>query len=290
MRVKGRTYGTAWMYKTLIKVLKHVNIRVLYVLMAVCVIPVTMLVSNGARVTYRYFRERRGEKWWETLRDTYRNHCVFGQTVIDKFACYAGHQFKVKIHGLEQYRMLQSSPKALIQLNAHMGCSEILGYSLRVEKPCNVLVYGGEKQVLMAYRKALFRHTNMNMIPVASGTSHSEEILAALERGETICAFADRFVNHEKVVNTQLHGAEVTLARGPFSMAVTCGVDVVMASCMKEKDGSYTAFFTPLSYDKTLSKSEQRQQLACAYTAEIERVLERYPMQWFNYSWIWKDK
>jgi predicted LPLAT superfamily acyltransferase len=62
-----------------------------------------------------------------------------------------------------------------------------------------------------------------------------------------------------------------------------------MVSAMKEKDGSYTAYMTPLHYDKSLSRGEQRQQLADAYTAEMERLLAMYPLQWFNYSDNWID-
>ena len=60
-----------------------------------------------------------------------------------------------------------------------------------------------------------------------------------------------------------------------------------LISAMKEKDGSYSAFIKPLPYDKTLTKAQQRQQIADAYTAEIERLLEKYPYQWFNYSDLW---
>ena len=139
----------------------------------------------------------------------------------------------------------------------------------------------------MDYRKGAFSHSNIRMIPVGTDTSHSDEIIAALDRGETVSVFADRLMNANKVVVSTLHGCQVNLAKGPFSLATTRGINVIMASAMKEPDGSYTAFFTPLCYDKTLSKSEQRQQLADAYTAEIERLLEMYPLQWFNYSDLW---
>lgn len=284
---RGITFGSAWMYSALIWLLKIVSIRVLYGFMAICVIPVTMIFSPGARLTRRYFRQRRGYGRWQALTATYRNHCLFGQTVIDKFAMYAGRKFEVRYHGLEQYQQLLESPAPLIQLSAHIGCSEILGYSLHVNKPCNVLVYGGEKKSLMDYRKGAFSHSNIRMIPVGTDTSHSDEIIAALDRGETVSVFADRLMNANKVVVSTLHGCQVNLAKGPFSLATTRAINVIMASAMKEPDGSYTAFFTPLCYDKTLSKSEQRQQLADAYTAEIERLLEMYPLQWFNYSDLW---
>ena len=286
---KGITFGSAWMFKALILMLKTINFKVFYAFMAICVIPVTLVFSSGARLTFRYFHQRRGYGWWKSLSATYKNHCLFGQTVIDKFAMYAGHKFQIAYQGLESYQKLLELPDAFIQLSAHIGCSEILGYSLHVDKPCNVLVYGGEKASLMGYRKASFGDMNIRMIPVGMENTNSDAIVEALDRGEILSAFADRMMNINKVVVSTLHGSKVNLAKGPFSLATTRGIEVIMASTMKEKDGSYTAYFTPLPYDKTLSKSEQRQQLADAYTAEIERLLDMYPYQWFNYSDLWVD-
>lgn len=288
-RPDGTTYGNAWMYKMLISLLRHVNIRVLYVFSALFVIPVSLIISRGARLTWHYFRQRRGYGWWKALRATYLNHYLFGQTVIDKFAMYAGHKFQMHYHGKEHFDKVYCRPEAFIQLSAHIGCCEILGYSLYLEKPCNVLVYGGEKQSLMSYRKASFGQSNIKMIPVGTDTSHSEDIVAAFDNGEMMCAFADRFMNNKKVVVSTLHGYQVNLAKGPFSLATTRGIDVIMASAMKEKGNSYAVYFTPLHYDKTLPKSQQRQQIADAYTAEIERLLSRYPLQWFNYSNLWAE-
>ena len=280
-RKDGSTYGNAWMYRTIIFMLKHINIKVFYWFMAVVVIPPTLIFSPGARLTYRYFRQKRDlgrlKSWWYT----YRNHCIFGQTVIDKFAMYAGHKFKITYHGLDEFI-------ELLLLNAHIGCSEIIGYSLRLTKPCNVLVFGGEKQSLMNYRKSSFGDMNMRMIPVGIETSHSDEIIKALDNGETISAFADRFMNAKKLIVSKVHGHQINLAKGPFSIAVNRGMNVMMISAMKECDGSYTSYMTPLHYDKTLAKSsEQRQQIADAYTAEIDRLLDLYPLQWFNYSDPW---
>lgn len=285
---EGTTYGSAWMFRMLIRLLKSVSTKAVYCFMAVFVIPLTMVFSPGARLTFRYFHYRRGYGWWKSLCATYRNHCLFGQTVIDKFAMYAGHKFKINYHGLEVYKQLMDSPKPFIQLSAHIGCSEILGYSLHLNKPCNVLVYGGEKQSLMRYRKASFGDSNIKMIPVGTGTSHSEEIVEALDKGEIVNAFADRFMNANKLVMATLHGYGVKLAKGPFSLATTRGIDVIMVSAMKERDGSYSAYFTPLPYDRTLPKNQQRQQIADGYTAEIERLLDMYPLQWFNYSDLWE--
>jgi len=286
-RKDGSTYGNAWMYRTIIFLLRHVNIKVFYGFMAVAVIPITLIFSPGARLTYHYFREKRGYGRLKSVWSTYRNHYIFGQTVVDKFAMYAGHKFNIVYHGLDDFIELEKEPAPLLLLNAHIGCSEIVGYSLHLTKPCNVLVYGGEKQSLMDYRKSSFGDMNMKMIPVGTGSSNGDEIIQALENGETISVFADRFMNAKKLVVSKVHGCEINLAKGPFSIGVTRGMNVMMVSAMKEADGSYTSFMTRLHYDGSLPRSEQRQKLADAYTAEIDRLLDLYPLQWFNYSDPW---
>jgi len=286
---EGRTFGNAWMYTALIGILKHVNIRVLYVFMSVCIIPITLLVSPGAKLTYSYYRKKKRMNCFVSLLWTYKNHVVFGQTVIDKFAMYAGHHFIVNYHGIDYFQHLSQQPSAFIQLSAHIGCSEIVGYSYDSIKPSNVLVYGGEHNDFMKYRESAFGNKNIKMIPVGAGEDHSEEIIEALDRNEIVHAFVDRFMNTKKTIISKLHGHTVRLAKGPFSIAVTRGLDVIMTCAMKETDGSYTTYMTPLFYDKNKEKRVQCQQLADAYTSEIEKLLLMYPDQWFNYSDIWVD-
>lgn len=287
---KGETYGNAWMYRTLIVWLRHIDIRVFYLFASWVAIPIAIIVSSGARETYRYFRKRRGYGKVKSLLSTYRNHCIFAKTVIDKFAMYAGHKFELNIVGEEYYRQLLSKPGSFVQLSAHIGCSEIVGYSYDLsEKPCNVLAYGMEKESVMVYRKEAFGKMNIKMIYVGGQTSYSSDIIDALDRGEIISVFADRLMNPNKCISSLLHGEPVKLAKGPFSMIAINELDVVMCSALKRKRNVYDVFFTPLTYDKNLTCHQRQQQLADAYTAEIERILQKYPLQWFNYYDLWKQ-
>ena len=282
-RHDGASYGNGWMHRTLIGVLRHVDIRAVYVFMYVYVVPVTLLVSRGARLTYSYYRSRRRYGALKSVWATYRNHCLFGQTVVDKFAMYAGRRFTLETEGEEEYRRMLERPEPLVNFNAHIGSSEITGYSFPVPKPCNILVYGGEKESLMEYRETSFGNMNLKMIPVGAGDSHSDDIARALDNGEILAVFPDRYMNKKKVIISTLHGHAVYIARGPVSMAVTRGLDVVMVVSVKKDARTYVARFIPLAYDKTQPKAVQRQQLADAYTGEIEKVLDRYPLQWFRH-------
>ena len=278
------------MHRTLIKLLRKVDIRYVYRFMAVCVIPVAMVFSPGARIAYQYFRKRRGQGRWQALLSTYRNHCLFGQTVIDKFAMYAGYHFEVHSTGHEHFYAHVREDQPVMLLNAHVGCSEMVGYNLSQTKPCNVLVYGGEKQEVMEYRRKQFADMGIKMIPVGVDGVDIMEIVDCLDRGEALSVFADRFMNPKKVVHSTIHGFKVKLSKAPFSLAVNRGIDVYLLSAMKQSDGSYVGRVTYLDYDKTLPHREQRQQLADLYTAEIEKVLKDYPLQWFNYFDIWEDE
>lgn len=284
----GYAYGNAWLYALLIKLLRVVDIKVFYVFAAVFVVPITLVFSNGARIVFNYYHKRKHLGSLKAWIATYKNHCLFAETVIDKFAVYAGKEFKFEYEGLDYYNNLQQRDDALLQLSAHIGCSEILGYTLKRNKTLNILVDGAEKPALMEYRNKAFAQTGIKMIPVGTGSKSSEKISETFDRGEIVGAFADRYMNPNKVITSRLHGYEVSLAKGVFSLAVTRGIDVVMVNAMKERNDSYKAFFTPLHYDKSISPKQQRQQLADAYAAEIERLMHLYPLQWFNYFNLWK--
>lgn len=285
----GVTYGSGRMFRLLVSLLRHTSLGFAYGLADYLGVPIAMMVSPGARLTYRYYHEVHGMARMKAISATYRNHRAFAHTVIDKFAVYAGRTFRMTLHGAEEYEALLSKTTPLLQLSAHIGCSEVLGYSYKVRKPCNILAYGGEKEELMSYREASFEGMNMRMIPVGTGSENGEEILGALDRGEVLCTFADRYSNPERVITSTMFGHEVSLARGPFQLAVTRGLDVIMVSAMKERDGSYSAFFTPLAYDRSQAPKKQRQQLADAYAHEAERLLRMYPEQWFDYFKLWND-
>ena len=187
-----KTFGNAWMHRTLIKLLRRVDIRYVYRFMAVCVIPVAMVFSPGARIAYQYFRKRRGQSRWQAFLSTYRNHCLFGQTVIDKFAMYAGHHFEIHSTGHEFFYAHVREDQPVMLLNAHVGCSEMVGYNLSQTKPCNVLVYGGEKQEVMEYRRKQFADMGIKMIPVGVDGVDIMEIVDCLDRCFTRRSTASR--------------------------------------------------------------------------------------------------
>lgn len=284
----GTTYGNEWMHKWLIRLLRFIDTRVLYLFVAVFVIPVCLILNPSRGIAYRFFRKRMGYGRLKAAWKTYVNHCLFGQVVVDRFAMYAGKKFKVEVEGEEHFARLAAKDEGFMQLSAHIGNYEIAGYTLISKDKCfNALVFAGEKASVMRNRDKMFAGTNINMIAMSPDMSHLFEIDQALAKGEIVSMPADRISGSQKFIEHDLLGAKARFPLGPFSVATMRGLDVLAVNVMKTSLGSYKIFVTPLPYDKEASRQQQIKQLSGAYVTELEKRVKQYPTQWYNYFEFW---
>ncbi len=286
----GTTFGNRWMHKWLTRLTRWLDVRIIYVFTAIFIVPVTMVLNKRKGFIYSYFRKRQGYGVLKAAWRTYVNYCLFSQVVIDKFAMYAGNKFKVETKGYEHYQKLAEQPEGFIQLSSHIGNYEIAGYTLVAkDKPFNALVFFGEKTSVMEGRQHLFADTNIKMIPVSEDMSHLFVINEVLENGETLSMPADRIFGSQKSVVMPFMGGMAEFPLGPFSVATMRGLDTLAVNVMKTSLKSYKIYVTPLHYDKTAPRKEQIDQLVKAYVGELERMIRRYPNQWYNYFEFWKE-
>ena len=286
----GTTYGNNWMHKWLIRMLRFIDTRILYIFVAAFIIPVCLILNPSRGIAYRFFRKRMGYGRLKSAWKAYVNHCLFGQVVVDKFAMYAGKKFKVEIEGYENFARLAAKKEGFVQLSAHIGNYEIAGYTLVCEnKRINALVYAGEKESVMKNRDKMFADTNISMIAISPDMSHLFEIDKALEEGEIVSMPADRISGSPKFIEHDFLGAKAKFPLGPFSVATMRSLDALAINVMKTSLTSYKIYVTPLPYDKTTSRQEQIKQLSGAYVAELEKRVRQYPTQWYNYFEFWNE-
>ena len=137
----GTTYGNGWMHKWLIRLLRWTDVRVIYAINAVIIVPACLLFRESRSIIYRYFRERQGYGVFKAAWKTYVNHCLFSQVVVDKFAMYAGKTFNIETEGYDHFLALAAQKEGFVQLSSHIGNYEIAGYTLVAEsKPFHALV------------------------------------------------------------------------------------------------------------------------------------------------------
>ncbi len=287
---EGTTYGNGLMHRWLIRLLRIIDIRVIYVLAYLFAVTPT-LTKPGFKHAYHFFHDRFGYSKLRSLWLAYKNHCLFAQAVIDKFAMYAGRHFDIELEGYDHFLKLAAKPEGFVQLSSHVGNYEIAGYSLVAEKKrFNALVYSGEKEEVMSNRQKLFDHANINMIPIKGDMSHLFEINAALANGETVSIPADRIWGAHKAVRKSFLGREANLPVGPFQVVTSRGLDALVVHVMKTGTKRYKIYVTPLQYDKNAPRNRQIDELADGYVRELERIIHQYPTQWYNYFDFWNQK
>lgn len=288
----GTTYGSRWMHQWLIRMLRVIDVRILYAFTFVCVVPPTMLINGKARnIIYRFYRDRIGYNPIKSAWMTYKNHCAFSQVVIDRFAMYAGKRFEITIDGFDHFLDLLKGDKGFVQLSSHIGNYEIAGYSLNTEgKRFNALVFGGEKASVMVNRSRLFEENNIRMIPMMPDMSHLFVIDQALREGEILSMPADRVFGSQKTFEIDFLGHPAKFPQGPFVLATKRRVPMLFVSVMKHRAKSY--HITVERIESTSSDDISRDEAvyrAKHYVKLLEDAVRKHPAQWYNYFDFWAE-
>lgn len=287
----GTTYGNDGMHKWLIKMLKVVDVRLIYAFASVFVVPPTMLINGKARkAIYNFYRTGFRYNKLKSLWMTYKNHCAFSQVVIDKFAMYAGKKFRISITGYEHFRSLTEQTPGFVQLSSHIGNYEIAGYSLVADKKrVNALVFGGEKAAVMMNRSKLFQKNNIRMIPMSSDMTHLFLLDEALSNGEILSMPADRIFGSQKAYSLELLGRNALFPQGPFVMAAVRNVPVLFVSVMKTGLKSYHITVSPIECPPSGNSKSKAADMARRYVELLEGTVRKHPAQWYNYFNFWEN-
>ena len=284
----GATSGSNRMHGYLISVLRHIDVRLLYLFSYIFVIPVALVRNPSRKTVWDFYRNHLGYGRLKAAWYVYLNHCKFSQVVIDRFAMYAGKKFKVEVEGMDIFSSLASRDEGFVMMSSHIGSYEMAGYSLVSDtKTINAVVYGYEKQSVTDNRNNMFRKTNIRMIGIREDMSHLFEIDRALAAGDIVSFPSDRYMGATKTITAPFLGQEAKFPMGPFSVATMRGLDAIAVNTMKEGSRSYRIYVTPLEYDKSASRKEQIRQLSAAYIAELEKRVRQYPAQWYNFFDFW---
>lgn len=286
----GKTGGTSWMQSSLICMMRIVDLRFFYGIMA-AVVPFYMLFSHkGYLAAYRFLRQRMGYGRFKSFIGVYKNHYSFGQVVLDRFATYAGKKFETEIEGLDIFNQYEDDDKGMIMLGSHIGNYELVGYNLRSEKKSvNAVVFAGETETMMRNRTKIMSANNMTLIPIKNDMSHLFGINDALEKGGIVSIHADRIMGNIKAFQCPFFSENAKFASGPFTLAYRRNVPAIAVFAMKEKYDKYHIYISDI---KKLSEAEDGksspEKMAFAFASELERIVRKYPFQWFNYYDFWK--
>ena len=288
---KGKTHGGTLGQRGLFLFFRYLSLSLGYAILSIVVVFYMIFSRKGFKAIWFYFREIHSLGVLRSFAKTYTNHFLFGQTLLDKFALFAGkkNKFKVTVTGQEYFDEILNSPKGAIIASSHVGNFEISGYLLRqTQKRINGIVYGGENPVIQEYRQRILAENNVYQIPIAEDMSHIFAINSVLSKGEILSMPCDRVFTGNKAESMPFLGKPANFPTGAYHLAVKFNVPVLSLFVIKESAKHYHVFINRLDAgESSLSAKEKVKALAVSYVSQLETIVKKYPEQWYNFYPFW---
>ena len=290
MSAWGSSRGSQLGYKIFITILKTAGIFPAYVLLRFVTIYYFLVPGKSGKTLTYYFNQRLGFSLLRTKLAIYQNFNYLGRSIIDKVVLMSGipSPFSINHEGGDCLDRMAEKGKGGLLISAHLGNWEAAGHLLnRLKTKINIVMYDGEHEKIKSYLDEV-RERSFNVIVIKNDISHIYEINAALQRNEFVCIHADRYVEGNKTIETQLLGSKALFPIGPFVLATTFQAPVSFVFAMKEGLKHFHFF---ASEGKIYPRGKAGiPEILNDYTHEMETMIRRYPLQWHNYFEFWEEE
>jgi predicted LPLAT superfamily acyltransferase/radical SAM superfamily enzyme YgiQ (UPF0313 family) len=289
---EGKTRGGVLGYKIFVWVLKNLGISAAYIVLYPVVFYYVLTAPAADRTLIRFYRDRMGYGLLRATLSIFRNYYKFGQVLLDKVAMLAGfqQQFTFDFEGEEYLRQME---KGGLLVSAHIGNWEIAGQLLnRLEKKIHIILYDAEHERVKGYLSDVLTARRVHFIVIRDDYAHLEEIKNAFAAGDIVAMHGDRYIEGNRTAVIDFLGKPAAFPISPVNLAARFNVPVSFVFAVKETRRHYHFFSTPhhyVEFSTNLKKRDEALKKAVKiFAREMEMIVHRYPMQWFNYYDFWK--
>ncbi len=288
---QGKSKGTPLGYRIFVWVLKTFGVGSGYFLLRFVAFYYFLFSYKSSKQVYHLYRHRLGYGFFSSLSKLYRNYYLLGQSIIDKVVLMSGikNKFSFDFDGEDNLREIAKLGKGGILLSAHIGSWDIAGHLFkRIGTRINIVLYDGEHERIKEYLEGVTGKRSMNIIVIKDDLSHIYAISEAFNNNELVCMHADRFIEGNKTLKHDFLGQEARFPLGPFVLAATFKVPVSFVFAVKERSTHYHFFASSIKEYNTPGRNAVMSEMLADFVKEMEKKLEQYPEQWFNYYNFWQ--
>lgn len=290
----GRSKGKPLGYRIFIFILKNINIRFAYFI--VWFVALYYFIFADKQAIKHFYRTAFNFQDKKLRRSVFGNFYMLGKIMLDRITLLAGFKGKYTFdfEGEENLHQMASSGKGGIILGAHAGNWEVAGKLLkRLDTPVHIVMYDGERSEIKDLLEETTGGKAFNVVYIKENDmAHIYKINDIIKRGELIAMHGDRFLPGNKYHMCSFFRKMAPFPLGPYYLAASLKVPICFVSTMKETANHYHFYSSePLSVGdekssrKTLHNDTKK--IAEKYAANLESIVKKYPLQWFNYYNFW---
>ncbi|MDT0677329.1 lipid A biosynthesis acyltransferase [Autumnicola musiva] len=286
---QGKSRGTLLGFRIYVFIIKTFGLYPAYFVLLFVAAYFVFFAYNSTKSVYYFFRRRLNYSALNSAFNVYRSYFTFGRVQLDRLAITIGlkKKYTFEFDGIEYIESLLKQKKGGILLTAHIGNFNLARHFFdekHTEAVVNLVISDLEHREIKSYVDSVTGKAAVNIIVMQDDLSHIIKINNALKNNELLVFAADRYMAHTKTYSEMFMGGEVQFPRGPFKLAIRNKIPVLFVHLMREKKFHYHFYARPFKSEK----NAPRELLKC-YLENLEKMVRKYPQQWFNYYDYWND-
>ncbi|MDO5665341.1 MAG: acyltransferase [Bacteroidia bacterium] len=289
----GKTRGGTFGYRFFIFLIDKLGIRFAYIFLAFVVIYFIPFAPKATSASWWYARNILRKNRIQSFGFLFKNYYRFGQTLIDKVAISSGNKEQYKFifdNSYPRFLEILNEGKGAILVGAHVGNWEIgAPFFDKYGEKMHIAMLDAEYQKIKEMLEQYSQNRNYNVFPLdeTDGLANIFQVKAILDRNEYICFQGDRFLGNTQTAKVDFLDKKARFPIGPFLLASRLQVPVIFYFSMRNKKMTYKFHFHIAQTVPKVSKSKPEILLLTQYTKELEKIVKKYPEQWFNYYRFW---
>lgn len=285
----GKSKGTVLGYRIFVFLIQKAGVKSAYVLLYFVASYYFLFLKKSNKAIFYYFKERLNYSNFQSKKMVFKSYYTFGQTIIDKISISAGlrNKFTYEFDGIKILKKLLAEKKGGVLISAHVGNFEIAEHffgDIDLDFQINLVTTDLEHSAIKNYLESVTQKSAVKFIIIKDDLSHIFEINSALANNELVCFTGDRYFEGTKSLSEEILGKEANFPAGPFLIASRLKVPVVFVYVMKEPNLHYHLY----AREATVKHRDEKGLLK-EYVKSVESILQKYPLQWFNYFDFWND-
>ncbi|WP_445145188.1 LpxL/LpxP family acyltransferase [Dyella sp. Tek66A03] len=264
-----------------------------------CLYPITLyfFLRRGPerRASRRYLERALGRPVtaWQVMKHIHS----FAATMLDRIFLLARGEkdFDISVEGLDGLEACLAQGRGLLLVGTHQGSFEALRAlrSRRPEVPLRVVLDKQKTPALTELLEALAPDVGEHVIDSSQGGASVTLAMAeACQQGAMVALLADRGRAHEVLRRTPFLGEPAPFPVGPWLLAHSLKVPVMLCFGLYEGGNRYRLIFEPFA-DRVEIPRQERALALDAVIARYARRVEHYvhvaPYNWFNFYDFWQQ-